>query len=244
MREGYWIIRTYKCGDVVEKIKYYIRGERPSRSERRIKSLIKKQEHNEASAEKKVNRLLNEHFTSKDYLLDVQYSDENRPVGKDANETWELAKHQQELWFKRIRKECKKQGVPLRYMAWTSDMDGKTGEMVNVHHHVVINREAVEIAIEKWGKGYTWKEHIWEEMDHMGLAAYLMKQVRRIPDAKKYTRSRNMPDPVPVDKIAKSDAMLRPPKGAKILFYGNYVPGFPQYIRYWLPRENNKHGRN
>lgn len=235
MGNGYWVIRTYRCGQMEEKIKFWIQGERPTRSERRLKAEIKKQQSNEACAVKRVNRLLHAYFDHRDWLLTVEYSDEKRPTGADQNETWEKAKHQQELWFDRIRKECKKQGVELRYLAFTSDMDGETGEMVNVHHHVVINREALEIAMQKWGKGFVHAEHIWEERDHMGLAQYLMNQVRRIEDAKKYTRSRNMPDPKPQDKIAKNGAELRAPKGTYMLYRGPYIPGWPQYIRYWRP---------
>ena len=58
---GYWVTRTYISGKVGEKTKYYITGER-TRSSRKIKSTIKKQEQNDASAEKQLARLLNINF--------------------------------------------------------------------------------------------------------------------------------------------------------------------------------------
>jgi hypothetical protein len=34
MTEGYWVIRTYTAGAVGEKIKYWVPGEKPTRSQR------------------------------------------------------------------------------------------------------------------------------------------------------------------------------------------------------------------
>lgn len=50
--KGYWVVRTYEAGAVGEKTKFWVPGERPSKSGRREKQEIKKQEQNEQSAEK------------------------------------------------------------------------------------------------------------------------------------------------------------------------------------------------
>ena len=42
MKDGYWALRKYTAGPVGESSKYWIPGEKPSRSQRRIKSDIRK----------------------------------------------------------------------------------------------------------------------------------------------------------------------------------------------------------
>ena len=76
MTEGYWVIRTYTAGAVGEKIKYWVPGEKPTRSQRKLKSDIKQQQRNEANAEKHLARLLNENFSCADHLMRLSYADE------------------------------------------------------------------------------------------------------------------------------------------------------------------------
>ena len=68
MRNGYWVIRTYKAGRVVEKTKYWVAGEKPTRSKRKMKSDIKKQQHNGICAVRELARLLNANFKKGDIL--------------------------------------------------------------------------------------------------------------------------------------------------------------------------------
>lgn len=239
MEKGYWVIRTYSAGGVGEKIKYWVLGERPTRSARRLKAEIAKQQQNEASAEKRLARLLNENNTSGDYLVGLDYSDQGLALlgeGMDEDDLYHAAHHQLRLWLRRASRACKEAGVPLRVTAAvTSDMDGKTGEAVRVHHHVVINREAMEIALGKWTLGGTHHEHIYDQVDQTALAAYLLNQVRRLPDEKKYIRTRNLRVPQPKDRIAKGGSELAVPRGGQLIHRNEYRPGRPQYIRYILP---------
>lgn len=233
-KEGYWVIRTYVSGQVGEKIKYWIPGRKPTASERRMKADIRKQQHNEENAERRAHRVLCAFFSHRDALLSMEYAGEEWE-GEFDDGILDRARHEAELWIRRVRRECQKQGVPFRAMVWTSDMDGETGEPVKVHHHVVLNAEALEIARRKWSLGYTYAKHLKREKDRMGLIHYLMQQVRRQPDGKKYTRTRNMPEPAPKDRAAKGGSVLRAPKGTELLYQGPFVPGFPQYIRYYIP---------
>ena len=59
-----------------EKIKYWMPGEKPTRSQRKLKSDIKQQQRNEANAEKKLARTLNENFSHADHLLRLSYAEE------------------------------------------------------------------------------------------------------------------------------------------------------------------------
>ena len=252
MAEGYWVIRTYTAGAVGEKIKYWVPGERPTRSQRKIKSDIKQQQRNEANAEKKLARTLNENFSHADHLLRLSYAEEAfAALGGEEEEPetlWKNANRQLKLWLRRTRRACKAAGVPFRYVPVTADLDGKTGEYVRVHHHVVVNAEAAEIAREKWTAGGTHCEHLYNEVDYLALAHYLLAQVRYVPDEKKYCPSRNLKQPQPKDVIARSGAELSVPRGGQLLHRAGSTPGMPQYIRYILPevgkirreRENEK----
>lgn len=239
MATGYWVIRTYTAGAVGEKIKYWVPEERPPKSKQKIKSDVKQRQRNEANAEKRLARLLNENYDCRHFLLGLGYADAAfAALGgteEDPETVWKNASHQLELWIKRVRRACHAAGVPLRYVAVTSDMDGKTGELVRVHHHVVINAEAAEIALGKWTAGGTHREHLYNEVDYSELAHYLLAQVRWVPDEKKYKPSRSLSVPQPKDRIALSGAELNVPRGGQLLHRAGWTPGMPQYIRYILP---------
>lgn len=244
MAEGYWVIRTYQAGPIGEKIKYWIPGTRPTESVRRMKSDVKQQQRNEANAIKRLARDLNENFWEKDVWVTLKYNDEGLEklmAGLDRDsETFEedlymAAQHQIRLWRDRVVKACKAAGIEVMYVITTSDMDGKTGEYVRVHHHVVMSGKAAEIAKSKWKFGSVSVKHLFEEVDRSELAAYMLNQVRHMPDEKKYIPSRNLKRPEPKDRIAKSGAELSVPKGGQLLYRAEYQPGRPQYIRYIVP---------
>lgn len=247
MKDGYWALRKYTAGPVGESIKYWIPGEKPSRSQRRIKSDIRKQKANEANCERSFARLIHCNFRNGiDQLVGLDYSPEgyekmlsgrvkNLDKFSGMDQIMALAQHQAELFLRRVGRECKKQGIPFRYLMVTSDMDGKTGEAVRVHHHMIVNAEALEICKEKWTMGGVDYEALLKREDQTDLAEYLMKQVRRLPDAKKYTPSRNLIRSQPKDRIAINGSELRLPKGATLLYRSPYKPGMAQYIRYVLP---------
>lgn len=248
MREGYYVIRTYKAGSVGEKIKFWIPDARPTKSARKMKSDLKKIKSNEASSVKRLARAINANFTYGDILLGLDYSSEGferickragAPVSSDEPESLEAIYHsaEQELVnaLRRVKSELEKDGIELRYVAVTSDLDGKTGEYVRVHHHLVINHEALPAFLKKWNLGGVHDSKLRRQADYTDIAVYLIKQVRYLPDAKKYKSSRNLVRVVPVDRIARNGSQLRAPGGAVLLHASEYKPGYPQYIRYILP---------
>ena len=248
LHEGYYVIRTYKAGSVGEKIKFWVPNARPSKSAKKIKSDLKKIKSNEASAVKRLARVINANFSHGDILLGLDYSPKGfEKVCKragvlcDANEPESLEAiymaAEQELTnaLRRVKRELEKSGIDLRYVAVTSDLNGKTGECVRVHHHLVINAEALFAFMAKWNLGGVEHSVLRRQADYTDIAVYLIKQVRYLPDAKKYKSSRNLVRVQPVDRIAKNGSQLRAPKGAVLLHAGEYKPGYPQYIRYILP---------
>ena len=243
--KGYWVIRTYRSGNVGEKIKYFIPSERP-KSKRQYKSDLRKQAQNDYSAEKNVARLINANFKQGDVLLGLDYgaagyeklcmtfsgfADEEEYMQKIRA----AAEHEMKLAVRRVKRELAKNGIDFKYIAITSDMDGDTGAAVRVHHHLIVNAEAATIFEKKWTNGGVHVKRLREQEDYTAIAAYFIAQVRKVPDAKKYASSRNLIRPQPKDRIVTSDAELKPPKGCKLLFRSEYNHYKPQYIRYYIP---------
>lgn len=247
MRDGYWVIRTYVSGPVGEKTKFWVPGAKPPRGARRLKSDIKKAAANEFSAVKTVARLINANFRKGDVLLGLDYSEEGIRKLERSIDGWEelneeeradalraAAEKEMKLCIRRVKHKAAKEGIDVRFIAVTSDMDGKTGELVRVHHHLLVNRAALALFAGKWTLGRTAHSYLKPQKDYLDIASYLMDQVRRQPDAKKYSSSRNLVRPQPHDRIAVNGSMVRAPKGAFVLDM-RYHAGRSQYIRYVLP---------
>lgn len=248
MREGYWVIRTYKAGSVGEKTKFWVDARRAPRNAKRLKTDVKKALANEHSTVKTVARLINANFGKGDYLIGLDYSKagyrkliKSIEGYKKMSEAQRMeairtaAEHEMRLCFRRVQYALGKEEKELTYLGVTSDMDGKTGEAVRIHHHVVVNRDSLAAFLDKWTLGGVEYETLTAQRDYMAVAVYLMEQVRRVPDAKKYSPSRNLARPQPVDRIAKDGRMMTPPKGAVVIEFDKYRIGKPQYMRYILP---------
>lgn len=270
MKEGYFVIRTIEAGDVGEKTKFFVPGKRPENGKlsRRQKNAVRKQEQNEYSAQKRLARSINANFKAGDLFLGLDYNtdglnrilnwgnDHGLPVDSEddaqrQNAIWEAAAHELDIALRRVKRELKKQGMELKAIYCTSDMDGDTGELVRVHHHLIVNagtEQAFVKAWEKYGLGnVSWTPLYANQIDRTPLAEYIIRQVRRIPDAKKYRCTRNLVQPkIKREILSDSDNELRVPKGGKLIFrqemksrgdlrelYRNYQP---QYIRYITPK--------
>lgn len=247
MKEGYWVIRTYVSGQVGEKVKYWISGARPSRSERKIKSDIRKISQNYSSSEKELARLVNCNYQQGDILLGLDYSEEGfqkllrkTENAEDADEIFKAAAHEAALCLRRVKREAAKLGVCVKSIITTSDMDGETGEKVRVHHHILINAEALPLFLKKWKLGNVDYEPLSKQEDYTPIANYLIRQVRYIENVKKYTASRNLERPQAKDRVALNASELRVPKNTRLLYRNPYIPYMPQYIRYYIPNTNEQ----
>lgn len=252
---GYWIIRTYEAGAVGEKTKFFVPGERPSGSVRRKeRSEIRKQEQNEYSAVKSMARLINANFGKGDILLGLDYSEEGMKtlrraaeakLDEAADEAERIealrcaAEHEMQLCLRRAKRELAAAGAVLKYIAVTADTDGDTGEFVRVHHHLIVSAGAEQVFLRKWKLGGVSYSTMRDQNDYTPIAEYLLNQVRRVKHQNKYISSRNLERPQPVDRLA-TDAELRAPQGAELLYRQEYRPGCPQYIRYLLPEAKRK----
>lgn len=269
MKEGYFVIRTYEAGDVGEKTKFFVPGKRPENGKlsRRQKNAVKKQEQNEYSSQKALARLINANFHAGDLFLGLDYSDEGlekilswgrehgMPIDSEKEEEkqnaiWESAAHALDNALRRVKRWLEKQEIELKAIYCTSDMDGKTGEPKRVHHHLIVNagvQDAFLSAWEKYGLGNVSWTPLWEnQIDRTPIAEYIIQQVRRIPDAKKFRSTRNLIRPVATNRIVNTDNELMIPRGGKLIFRQEYQSGKadqqeichyqPQYIRYITPK--------
>lgn len=267
MKEGYFVIRTYEAGDIGEKTKFFVPGKRPEgRMSRRQKNALRKAEQNEYSSQKTLARTINANFGKGDLFLGLDYNDmgmkrichwakknglpidsENETEKQDA--LWEAAAHEMDIALRRVKRKLEKSGVELKAVYCTSDMDGDTGEIVRVHHHLVVNGETKEAFVEAWEKyglgGVSWTELWPDQLDRTPIAEYIIKQVRRIPDAKKFRSTRNLIRPKAKDRVVYTDKELQVPKGGVLVFRQGYetkqtfsresMNRQSQYIRYILP---------
>lgn len=266
-KDGYWVVRTYKAGSVGEKTKFWVPGKRPDKKlSRRQRNAIKKQTQNEYSAVKRFARDMHGNFIAEDSFLTLDYSEiglkklEKWAVekGVDLNTLteeekrdvmWEAADHELDLCLRRAQNKAKQAGIEIKAMKTTSDQkyDRKLQQymQVRVHHHLIVNREAVPFIQDAWEKlgGNKDKYLSTYGEDWTELADYIVSQVRRIPDSKKYRSTRNVIHPEPKDRIVNSEAELQVPRGGKLLFRREFAKsGQPQYIRYILPKvyQNDK----
>ena len=256
MKDGYWVVRTYEAGQVGEKTKYFVLGDRTRRNRRKEESSIKKQEQNEYSAKKRLARLINANFTHGDILLGLDYSDasykklersarkaapdyDSLPEDDQLRCIHEAAAQEMVNYLRRVKRALEKEGRAdeLKYIAITSDMDGDTKETVRVHHHLIVPASCEHIIRMKWGHGGAYCKPLSKQEDYMPIAEYLIAQVRGTLNAKKFVSSRNLIRPQPKDRIAVSDAEIRVPRNCKLIQRAEYKRGAPQYIRYILPEK-------
>lgn len=256
MKDGYWVVRTYEAGQVGEKTKYFVLGDRTRRNKRKEESSIKKQEQNEYSTKKRLARLINENFTHGDILLGLDYSDasykklersarkaapdyDSLPEEDQLRSIREAAAQEMVNYLRRVKRALEKEGCAdeLKYIAITSDMDGDTKETVRVHHHLIVPASCEHIVRMKWGHGGTYCKPLSKQEDYMPIAEYLIAQVRGTLNAKKFVSSRNLIRPQPKDRVAVSDAEIRVPRNCKLIQRAEYKRGAPQYIRYILPEK-------
>ena len=252
-----WFTRKYICRNgIEERTKFCVRS---SQKGTRLDRAVRKASRASDNAERQLARLSNNNFDTEDKHLVLEYTDVMLRILyeralRSGIEPFEdamyfKAKKEFDNWIRRVQRKLKGV-VEFKYIGITSDLDGEKKTPVRLHHHVVINKEALETCKEKW-KGFVLDADLYTvHNDFSALAAYLINQVRYIPNAKRYTPSRNLEPPKttkPVEITRYGDSEMRIPKGCIKLYRSEYAKGANQYIRYYRPpkdeRFNNKNGR-
>ena len=241
-RPGRWIIRTYLCGGVGEKIKYFLpegTGTEARETERDRRAAERAEKKAEGAQIRRLARIINANWPGgSGVLIGLDYDEKRmqRILGKEDPENPDglliAAEGELRNCLRRVKRRMGEEDE-LRYVAVTSDMDGDTGESVRVHHHLIIDAECRDAFIEAWGAASVDYERMNERQeDYTRLAAYMLRQVRRRPEARRYMCSRNLIRPEPRDRVVMSAAQLRVPKGYRLVEGSTWGDGAFQYIRY------------
>ncbi|MEG0780032.1 MAG: hypothetical protein RR426_05465 [Oscillospiraceae bacterium] len=243
------MVRKTISNSIVEQSKFWVPAQvKPRRGKRRGNTSPRKQDENGELAIRQLARVLNCNFSRGDFLLTLKYDEAGMErIGGDRDE----GERQLFLCLRRMARAFKAAGYQqMPRVAMTSEKDEETGEVVRLHHHLVISgaafslREGILYLGKKpmdavWGFGTV----DWQGMrqgDKTPLAVYLCRQARCGENEKKWTTSQHLKKPIISERIAKPGE-LKVPAGAATLQNGNYDPETgTHYIRYRLPEPKER----
>ena len=149
-----------------------------------------------------------------------------------VNRLREAADKQLTLWLRRVKRKF---GGKIKAVLITSDVDHETGELVRVHHHVVLAAEGIswDLLRGEWKHGSVDIKQLRAQPDYTPIATYLMRQVRKQPDKKKYRVTQGMEQPVIEEREILCNTEMKAPAGANVLERSEYTAeSIGQYIRY------------
>ena len=190
-----YIKNEYHLGKIIQVENHYpgnygAPGKKRSPKRNRTPEEIARQ--NRTNREKKVQRLILANFKEGDWHLILKYKPDERP------ETYEEAQNLLKTFLARMRREYKKKGYPLKYIAVTER--GKKGQAL--HHHLIvedIKGLTCELVKKLW-KGFKNFIDLYEDGDYENLASYIVKIETKEEQEKgkaSYSRSRNLITPKP-----------------------------------------------
>ena len=147
-----------------------------------------------------IRHLIRMNFTEDDYWITLTYKREERPPDIKS------AKHEAELFRKRVKRLYDQAGVPMKWIQKT-----EIGKKGGVHHHLIMNRVdgLDKVLAEKWKKGRAHFQLLYKDGDFVKLAEYVGKQEGKVYD---YTRSRNLLRPKRKKETMNGRTFGRTPK--------------------------------
>lgn len=269
--------RRYRCRNgVVERTQYAVGNNATARGRKKKgNTSFRKQEANFNGAIRKGARILNcnfsfdgGYFIGLDYdqaglrkllrraeIAEAQYLELVGTVSeKQEAQTEELlqkihqaAEHELRLWLRRVRRvfgEVKIFGV-------TAEIDGDTGEVKRVHHHVCVQlaekadrMEIMAVMQKLWKHGTADVRTLRAMPDYTPVAVYMLRQVIHRKDENKYIVSRGMEQPEITEREVSGANEIRVPPGANVLERVNYSEdSFAQYVRY-IPKKRERRRRD
>ena len=206
-----YVQQTIKAGDVIEVRKYYDwahgRRHRESR-ERREKSTDRQAAQNRRQALDRLRWKLNAGCEAGDYHITLTYG--------DKVPTPEEAKKHLRNYLDKLRRLYAKGEHTFRWLVVTEFQNKR------IHHHLILKQgpELMEI-IKRWKHGRPKVTLLDGSGDYGALAAYLIKETDktfRDPVAvqkKRWSCSRNWPEPVITKKVIKASKWIETPKALK-----------------------------
>ncbi len=198
-------IKTIKSGQMLESEIYPIFKTKPvKRDKKKSKSRKAQKNLNDKNTKKHVTRLINTNFTDADTWATLTYDADNLPA------TVEDAKRDMQNYIRRLKRQCKKQGLPeLKYIYVTEYREGE--EKKRVHHHIVLNVKDRDLVEDTWQRrGRTQARRLQaDDYGYEGLARYITKDVT---NTKRYSASRNLDKPI----IKTADSKMTKRRAEKI----------------------------
>ena len=207
-----YIQQTVKAGNVVEVRKYYDwnhgRKNRQPRGKRQERSTDKRVAYNRKLAIDRLRWKLNAGCEAGDYHITLTYSG-------DAP-TPEEAKKDLNNYMRKLRRLYSNGGHTFQWLAVTEFQNKR------IHHHLIIKQgpELMEI-IKRWKHGRPKVTMLDNTGQYADLAEYLVKETDktfRDPECKQKKRwscSRNWPEPVITKKVIKASKWSATPKALK-----------------------------
>ena len=256
--------RKYICTNGVVEVTQFVVGDKQTggRKWHRAKSAEDKRDENARQAVRVAARILNCNYVQEDKLLTLTYTDSEYEAlfrGLDPDEAIEKAKSVLSSVLEKARRDLRGKRIAtahaeprndnvrldMRTFTVTADMDGETGEVVRVHHHVVVTAATAEQIEKRWKYGLVHTENLYRQDDYTPLAAYLLGQVRHREGKKSYCCSRNMIKPKVEEQVLEEvpDNEIRVQPGARVLDRTPYREGtLSQYVRYKRKPRTKKRG--
>jgi hypothetical protein len=165
---------------------------------------------NNKNAVKRVIRLINTNFGSKDIWMTLTYKE---------NPTEDQARKDIQNYIRRLKRRVD----DLKYIYVTESGDKRT------HHHIILNIHDRDMAEALWNKGRTQTRRLQpDDYGLEGMARYITKQKK---DSKRYSCSRNLKQPKVYEAYSKftkrrAEKIASDPNSTKVLFEKMY----PKYI--------------
>lgn len=246
------VIRTYKSGRVIEKSKFFVDDRvKVRRGKVKGNTGAAKRDANARAAVKACARTLNCNADCHDVLVTGKYNDEW--LGRFSS--WEEQDKLTAKALRRFRTALRKQGVEMRALWVSSEIDGESGRPVRPHVHIVLMGGGVifrdgewwigeKTITELWGMGSTYTEPLHDQVDYTPLAVYLLRQARRGENVKKYSCTRNLKKPEISEQVVTTAGAMKAPARALLLESGEYnIETGCHYIRYLAPETKGVGGR-
>ena len=182
--------KQYFCGDFLEVDIFPVFKKQRGRGKKAKPTTETQQRLNQRNAERKLIRLLNTNFTSRDIRFDLTYDDEHYP------DSPEEAQKQCRNFLRRVDYYRKKHGMSKLKYVFVTEIGKTNGRL---HHHVVMSGGIdVNELSEIWGRGFTTVKPLkFNEQGIVGIAKYLIKEPIL---GKRWCASKNLEKPVERDR--------------------------------------------
>ncbi len=194
-------------------------------------SSLKKIRQNEKDGIRRLARLLNCNFDAGDAFVTCKYDDRHLPIGEETDpdqkreEEYQAAKRIfTKKFLSKLRKEYRKASGKALAAVWvTANWSPKKDAPARLHHHLVIPRDAAELARQIWeakygGLGTFSLESLDGRGDHSDMAAYLWANVQGRPaNENRFSACRGMKQPVVEEPQEVTDVEdVKPLKGSTV----------------------------